>query len=191
MTRVGAPVLGLVLAAVLVGGAWAQEAAEPAPAPATAGPTMPALLAQMEKGPGGPSSLEAFKLTSDCQGFADATTRERCWIAYRAYFDYYESGFAHRKAVFWWQHVSSVVIFGVVLGLVGVGIFFAWVQFRRDLVAPQPATGPEQAPVVHQVELGQSGLRVSSPVLGVIILVISLAFFYLYLVYVYPIGEVF
>jgi len=42
---------------------------------------------------------------------------------------------------------------------------------------------------VHQLELGQTGLKVSSPVLGVIILVISLAFFYLYLVYVYPIGE--
>jgi hypothetical protein len=31
---------------------------------------------------------------------------------------------------------------------------------------------------------------VSSPVLGVIILVISLGFFYLYLVYVYPISEI-
>jgi len=31
---------------------------------------------------------------------------------------------------------------------------------------------------------------VSSPVLGVIILVISLAFFYLYLVFVYPIKEI-
>jgi len=30
---------------------------------------------------------------------------------------------------------------------------------------------------------------VSSPVLGVVILVISLAFFYLYLVHVYPISE--
>jgi len=31
---------------------------------------------------------------------------------------------------------------------------------------------------------------VASPVLGVVILVISLAFFYLYLVYVYPIEEI-
>ena len=36
-----------------------------------------------------------------------------------------------------------------------------------------------------------TGISVSSPVLGVIILVISLAFFYLYLVYVYPISELF
>ncbi len=35
------------------------------------------------------------------------------------------------------------------------------------------------------------GIKVSSPILGVIILVISLLFFYLYLVYVYPITEIF
>jgi hypothetical protein len=40
------------------------------------------------------------------------------------------------------------------------------------------------------LDLSTAGLKVSSPVLGVIILVISLAFFYLYLVYVYPISEI-
>jgi hypothetical protein len=113
----------------------------------------------------------------------------RCWAAYREYFDYYQSGFAHRKAVFWWQHVSSRIIFVVVLGLVSVGVFFAWVQFRRGHVGP---AGPseEHPSVIHQLEIGQAGVRISSPVLGVIILVISLAFFYLYLVYVYPIKEI-
>lgn len=43
----------------------------------------------------------------------------------------------------------------------------------------------------HSVELSTSGIKVSSPVLGVIILALSLAFFYLYLVYVYPIKEIF
>ena len=33
-------------------------------------------------------------------------------------------------------------------------------------------------------------IRVSSPVLGVIILIISLLFFYLYLIYVFPIEEI-
>jgi hypothetical protein len=39
------------------------------------------------------------------------------------------------------------------------------------------------------IELSTGGLKISSPVLGVIILGLSLAFFYLYLVYVYPIAE--
>jgi hypothetical protein len=44
--------------------------------------------------------------------------------------------------------------------------------------------------VATEIDLSTSSVKVSSPVLGVIILVISLAFFCLYLVYVYPISEV-
>jgi hypothetical protein len=39
------------------------------------------------------------------------------------------------------------------------------------------------------LELSTTGLKVSSPVLGVVILALSLGFFYLYLVYAYPIQE--
>ena len=80
--------------------------------------------------------------------------------------------------MFAWQHFSTRVIFFVVLLLVGTGIFFAWVQFQHGKVAER-----------HELEIGVKGLRISSPVLGLVILVISLAFFYLYLVYVYPIHE--
>lgn len=51
----------------------------------------------------------------------------------------------------------------------------------------------ESATKVHQItsiEASTSGLKVSSPVLGVIILSISLLFFYLYLAFVYPIHEI-
>jgi hypothetical protein len=54
------------------------------------------------------------------------------------------------------------------------------------------ATAPEKADhMVTQIEASFQGLRVSSPILGVIILVISFLFFYLYLKYVYPITETF
>jgi len=181
-------VVALMLAATAVLSPARARAQEPAKSSAPSS-SMASLLNQMEKSPAGTGSLEAFRLTSNCSDYADSTTRDRCWTAYRAYFDYYESGFGHRKTVFWWQHVSSVVIFVVVLALVAIGVFFAWLQFRRDLRAPHALAAGETAPAVHQLELGQTGLKVSSPVLGVIILVISLAFFYLYLVYVYPIGE--
>ncbi len=65
--------------------------------------------------------------------------------------------------------------------MVAIGLYFSWMQFH--------ATRPGAAPVITQLELSQSGLKVSSPVLGVIILVLSLAFFYLYLTHVYPISE--
>lgn len=124
-----------------------------------------------------------------CPEIIDEETREACWKAYRARLQYYETGLQHRSRVFWWQHMSTRLIFAVVLLLVGAGIFFAWIQFRHDLGAPGSATN--ESAKEHTVELSTSGIKVSSPVLGVIILTLSFAFFYLYLVYVYPIREIF
>jgi hypothetical protein len=53
------------------------------------------------------------------------------------------------------------------------------------------SAGPTEPESITEFEASAKGIKVSSPVLGVIILVISLAFFYLYLVYVYPISEIF
>ncbi len=58
--------------------------------------------------------------------------------------------------------------------LVSCGIVFAAIQ-----------------PTTTELEISSNGVKVNSPVPGVIILVISLAFFYLYLVYLCPIENVF
>ena len=124
----------------------------------------------------------------------------------RAYYDYRFHGFEHRKAVFAWQLLSSRIIFGIVVLLVGVGIYFSWIQFTAGMRAkPGPPSGAAAAKAADEsadhpappassvttFEASKAGIKVSSPVLGVILLVISLAFFYLYLVYVYPIEEIF
>ena len=94
------------------------------------------------------------------------------------YYTYYASALRHRRAMFDWQLFSGQAIFYAVIFLVLSGVVFAAVQFFRF--------GPtESSTLVASVK----GLRVSSPILGVIILTISLLFFYLYLVYVYPIHE--
>ncbi|MEL6588223.1 MAG: hypothetical protein AAFY65_00150 [Pseudomonadota bacterium] len=101
----------------------------------------------------------------------------------RAYYDYRTQQFDHRYDVFRWQHLSTQIIFGVVVLIVFVGLYFSWVQFKRG-----EATGAGTGQT--DFSAGKDGLKVSSPVLGVIILALSLVFFYLYLVYVYPITEV-
>ncbi len=114
----------------------------------------------------------------------DPKTGEKYQAAMQRYYEYLFSGFEHRQRVFEWQLLSSKVIFGVVLVLVFAGIYFAAVQFHialREKIKEEPS----------QIEASLTGIKVSSSVLGVIILVISLLFFYLYLVYVYPITEVF
>ncbi len=88
------------------------------------------------------------------------------------------------------QHLTIRIIFFVVLFLVFMGIYFAWIQFRRDmLIARAASAAPDDKQ--HSLELSTTGIKVSSPVLGVIILALSLAFFYLYLAYVYPVKEIF
>ena len=87
----------------------------------------------------------------------------------------------HQRDVFRWQLFSAKIIFGTVILLVMAGIYFAAVQFHHGLRQDKlPAQDSE-------FEASLKGIKVSSPVLGVIILTISLAFFYLYLVHVYPI----
>ena len=116
----------------------------------------------------------------------DAEGRAAMQAALKAYYDYRTEGFDHRQRVFEWQLLSSRIIFVVVIALVGAGIYFSWLQFRADL----KKTDQEGDPTVSTLEASTSGIKVSSPVLGVVILVISLLFFYLYLQYVYPIEEI-
>ncbi len=104
-----------------------------------------------------------------------------------AYYNYRTEGFDHRRRVFAWQLLSSKVIFVLVVFLVSVGVYFSWLQFHIGL---RGGSGTGEASPDTTFEATATGIKVSSPVLGVIILVISLAFFYLYLVYVYKIEEI-
>lgn len=107
-----------------------------------------------------------------------------------AYYEYRVSGFAHRKDVFAWQLFSTKFIFWCVLFLVFSGICFSAIQFYKSM-SREEIDGQPPSESITEFEASASGVKITSPVLGVIILVISLAFFYLYLVYVYPISEIF
>ena len=116
-----------------------------------------------------------------CADITDEKTKMICWDAYRSSLDYYKGGLEQRSKVFKWQHITTKVIFFVVLILVAIGVYFAWIQFR---------TGKGEMDR-SELEISLQGIKVNSSVLGIIILMISLVFFYLYLRYVYPISELF
>ncbi len=105
--------------------------------------------------------------------------------AWQAYYAYRAEGYTHRQRVFDWQDVSTKITFGVVVLLVLAGVYFAAVQFHVGMRAGR-ATGE-----AGEIEMSVKGIKVRSPVLGVIVLTISLAFFYLYLIYVSPIENIF
>jgi len=119
-----------------------------------------------------------------CTDITHEATKISCWQSYRNGLDYYKFGLEHRKNVLKWQHFSTKIILVVVLLLVSMGLYFSWSQFRAgtaESIAPISST---------EIEISSERIKISSPVLGVVILFVSLAFFYLYLVYVYPITEV-
>ncbi len=113
----------------------------------------------------------------------DSALQAKYFESITAYYDYRVNGFRHRHSVFQWQLYSSKVVFIAVLVLLLAGIVFSGIQFWKGLKDKQlEATSLEALP---------TGIKVSSPVLGVIVLIISLLFFYLYLVYIFPVQETF
>jgi hypothetical protein len=118
-----------------------------------------------------------------------AATAEAYQASLQAYYTYRRVGYEQRLGVFAWQLLSTKVIFFVVLLLVLAGIVFAAIQFHSGL--RRRGEGEVPSPQETELSLSLREVKVRSPVLGVIILTISLAFFYLYLVHVYPIRNVF
>jgi hypothetical protein len=120
----------------------------------------------------------------------DQPAREKYMEAARVRLANYIWESQHRQAVFQWQFCSSRVIFVAVLALVFAGIVFAAVQFFSVLGRKREAEASESEEITEFVA-SVKGIKVRSPVLGVVILVISMVFFYLYLVYVYPIKAIY
>lgn len=113
----------------------------------------------------------------------EESVREARARAYQALYEQLAREYEHRGDTLRWQLRSASIIFGVVVALVVAGIIFAGLQFYL-------AWRGGDTPEATEMQISREGLQVSSSVLGIVILVISLAFFYLYLVYVYPIQEI-
>lgn len=112
-------------------------------------------------------------------------------------FDYNSYSLMHTKRAFTWQYYSSIVIFFIVIGIVLTGLYMAYLQFLiykkivMSQLSRQPkddtsADNPEKI-LQTDMEISDKGLKINTAVIGVIILAISLGFFFLYLKYVYPI----
>lgn len=107
----------------------------------------------------------------------------------------------YTKRIFEHQDIYTVVIFIVVNVLVLSGLFFAWVQFNATLHLSRhirTSTGRRSKEVgshetdsaswtVQQFKVGPDGVAISSSFIGLIILGFSMAFYLMYLKYVYPI----
>ena len=113
-----------------------------------------------------------------------------------------------------WHLMSTQALFAIVLGIVGFGLWITWHQFKRDytgrgrtprravngakaagegeaasVAVPPPETVPLPLPSAGSIKVGPAGLELTSQIVGLLVLAMSLAFFYLYVKEVYPMSE--
>ena len=88
-----------------------------------------------------------------------------------AYWKYQRDAIEHTRKVYIWQHISSIIIFYVVIFLVLVGVLFSWLQFKAAAYKAES----------EELDASMQGVKITSSTLGVVILVLSMCFFYLYL----------
>jgi hypothetical protein len=105
----------------------------------------------------------------------------------------------HQEKVFKWQLFSSKIVFWTVNLIVLAGLVFSGVQFYLALRMPVQHQGvPDRKgrdhslenPMYTEIEITYQSVKVKTAIVGVIILAISLAFFYLYLHFIYPIQPI-
>jgi hypothetical protein len=126
----------------------------------------------------------------------DPPTRAKYQEALQAKYDYEAFSFLHAKRTFEFQYWSGQIIFWVVLLIVFAGLAFSAVQFYVGIRHPldsqaksQRKESPANVECVSEFEATLQGIKLKSSVLGLLILAMSMVFFYLYLKFVYPISN--
>ena len=84
----------------------------------------------------------------------------------------------HRRLVFQSYLVIDLFVLVLVKSIVGLGLYLSYLKFR------------EKETTETKLSFAKGNLEINSNVIGLIILTVSVAFFYLYLVHVYPIKVV-
>ena len=120
------------------------------------------------------------------------------------FYAYQSSNLEHRSKTFAWQLFASKIIFIIVMIIVLSGLVLSYLHFYKSLspagVLPLKQVSPTDDTVqteqmkqnlpVNEIEISLTGIKINSSIIGLIILVISIAFLYMYLIYVFPIKEV-
>ena len=84
----------------------------------------------------------------------------------------------HRRLVFQSYLVIDLFVLVLVKSIVGLGLYLSYLKFR------------EKETTETKLSFAKGNLEINSNVIGLIILTVSVVFFYLYLVHVYPIKVV-
>jgi len=88
----------------------------------------------------------------------------------------------YNLSVFYWQRLSTKIIFWTVISLVLLGAILSVIQFYKSYkIVSRSET---------ELSISDKGFTIKTSVLGLVMLLLSLAFFYFYIAFVYPISVV-
>jgi hypothetical protein len=132
-----------------------------------------------------------------CDSISDKSVHAACLSALEENFTYESERLKHRKWVFRFQLVATNISFVIVMAMIGFGLRFAHIQFSREFprVSPPTPGDPPVPPPTHvspitDIEVSLARIKVSSSILGVVILGLAMGFFYLYIRFIFPIQGV-
>lgn len=167
-------------------------------------------LVEKQAAPKQPSALAPGPCTE-----ATDEARQACARLQKTAYDHQSWMLEYRQKAFEAHHVYTIIVFAIVCAMVLLGMYLSYKEFaigaarRQKMIerliqrVRRTAGGkPDEAKAAGgqdlsaeekaepaTLEIGTSGVKVTSQVLGVIVLVVSMGFFYLYLKTVYPIQE--
>jgi hypothetical protein len=114
-------------------------------------------------------------------------------IMLQSYTDQYVFNVQHEKRAFKLQFYSSIFIFIMVVVIVCMGLVLSYKQFKlneeivKHSMKQNTGTIDKGTDTASSMEVSKDGIKMNTAVIGLMILVISLVFFFLYLRFVYHI----
>lgn len=121
-------------------------------------------------------AMEAYYYALERKNISDAA-------AFDSLASYNNWALKNRKKVIEKQQINAKIIFVLVIAIVLSGLVFSALQFRNAMKNSKKKGAVSDTTVKATL----AGIEISSSILGVIILTLSIVFFYLYLTMVYPV----
>ncbi len=135
---------------------------------------------------------QSSAVPSSVPDLVDLQTKTKYEESLRASYEYQTYSYYHAKRTFDWQDWSGRIIFWMVMSLVTAGLVSSCIHFYVGLKRPTGSSdkAPESKNDATEFEATLQGIKLKSSVLGLLILTMSMVFFYMYLRFVYPITNI-